>query len=102
MKTLKVSDETYEKIKDQLAEDEVKPVKELTDLIGQVFTFWCARYIYHGKVKSVNSEYVILEDVSVVFETGDYDNKSASDIQALPNDAIVMIQSIECITKMRW
>lgn len=102
MKTLKVSDETFEKIKDQLKEGEVKPIKEMKDLVGQVYTFWCARWIYHGKVKSVNTEYIVLENASVVFETGDYGNSEASDIQSLPNDFQVMIQSIEGFTKMNW
>jgi len=102
MKTLKISEETCEKIKNQLEDEEVKPIVELEDLVGHTYIFWCARYIYHGKVKAVNSSYVTLEDAGVVYETGELGGDSAKDIQVLPHDGHVMIQSIESFTKMNW
>ena len=102
MKTIKISDETYDKIKDQLSEDEIEPINDLKDLVGKTYTFWCARYIYHGKVKAVNSTYLTLENAGIVYETGSLNDKKASDLQGLPNDCHILIQSIESIVKMKW
>ena len=101
MKTLEVSSETYEKIKDQLGED-AKEISNLDDLIGETYLFQCARYIYHGTVKSVNSTYIELKNAGVVFETGNYDNKEPEDRQKLPHNVFVMRQSIEAFYKLNW
>lgn len=99
-KTIKVTDEQYSKIKDLLELDTT--VKDLSELKGKLYTFWCTRYIYHGVVKEVNKTFITPENASVVFETGEYSAKSASDIQKLPYDCNVMIQSIESFQKMNW
>jgi len=101
-RTLEISDETYEKIKSQLTAEETKEIKNLDDLVGETYCFQCARYIYHGKVKSVNSDYIELTKAGVVFETGDYSNSSPSDRQALSNNVFVMRGSIEAFYKMNW
>ena len=102
MPILKISQLTYEKIKEQLKESEVEPINDLKDLVGKTYAFWCARYIYHGTVKAVNPTYITLEDVGIVYETGELDSKTAKDLQELPNDCHVLIQSIESFTKMNW
>lgn len=101
-KTLEVSDEIYEKIQDQLGEDDIKEIENLDDLIGETYCFQCARYIYHGKVKSVNSDYIELEKAGIVFETGSYDNKEPEDRQALPKNVYVLRQSIEAFYELKW
>jgi len=103
MPTLEVSEETLKKIRDQLGEElEIKEVKDMEDLIGETYLFQCARYLYHGKVKDVNSTFITLEDSGVVFETGAYDSKQPEDLQKLPYDVKVMRQSIESFCKMKW
>ena len=103
MKTIEISDATFEKIKDQLGEDSIKEIEDLGDLVGETYMFQCARYIYHGKVKKVNATYIELEDAGVVFDTGDYSNKTPDDRQELPNKKVfVMRQAIEAFTKMKW
>ena len=102
MKTLKISDSTYDKIKDQLLEEEAKEINNLEDLVGETYLFQCVRFIYHGKVKSVNSDYIELEKAGVVFETGDYSNKEPEDRQELPNNCFVLRQSLEAFYKMNW
>ena len=93
---------TYEKIKEQLREEERKEINNLEDLVGETYLFQCARYIYHGKIKSVNSSYVELENASVVFDTGDYSNSEADDKQSLPNGVFVLIGSIESFYQLNW
>jgi len=103
MPTIEISETTLEKIKDQLGEEiQIKEIENLNDLIGQVYLFQCARYIYHGEVKKVTSDYIELKNASVIFETGAYDNKEAQDKQALPKNCFIMRQSIEAFYKMKW
>jgi hypothetical protein len=103
MPTLEVSDETLAKIKEQLGDElEIKEIESLDDLIGETYLFQCARYIYHGKVKSVTTTYIEIENAGIVFNTGDYSNTSPEDRQALPHNAFVMRQSIEAFYKMKW
>ena len=102
MKTLNVSDETYETIKDQLKPDEAKEISNLDEIVGSKYLFQCARYIYYGKVKSVTSDYIELEEANIVFETGDYSKSSPEDIQKLPHNVYVLRQSIEAFYQMNW
>ena len=101
-RTITISDETWSKIKDQVSEDETKPIKELNDLVGQVYTFWCARYIYHGKVKEVNSTYITLEDAAIVYETGEFTAKSPVDMQELPKGCQIMWNAVESFIALKW
>jgi hypothetical protein len=101
-KTITISDETWEKIKDQVKEEGGKEVESLDELVGKVYLFQCARYIYHGKVKKVTSDYIELTDASVVFETGSYDSKEAEDAQKLPNNIYVMRNALEAFFALRW
>jgi len=103
MPTLEISEETLKKIKEQLGEDlELKEIKSMEDLIGETYLFQCARYIYYGEVKAVNSDYITLKCASIVFETGDYSNKEAEDKQSLPYNVKVMRRSIESFFKLKW
>lgn len=101
MKTIKVSEKIYSKIKDLLKEED-ELVKDLSQLKGKLYTFWCTRYIYHGVVKAVNKSFITLENASIVYETGEFSSKSASQIEKLPYDCNIMLQSIESFQKMNW
>ena len=99
-----VSDETLEKIKDQLGDDfEPIEVNGMDDLVGKKWAFQCARYIYFGKVKSVNSTFIELDEAQVVFDTGEYSNTAPNDAQDLPKKkAMIMRQSVESIDPVKW
>lgn len=101
-KTITVSDETWDKIKVQVEEEGGKEIASLEELIGKTYLFQCARYIYHGKVKSITSAYIELEDAAVVFNTGDYDSKTPEDMQKTPHNIYVMRQAIESFYALRW
>lgn len=103
-KSYQVSEEVEEKINEFMEdeEDEVEEIEQLEDLIGKKFLFQCARYIYHGKVKSINSVYIELEDASVVFETGDYNQKEATNKQETPHNIHIMRNAIESFYALRW
>ena len=101
-KTIEISDETFEKIKDQLTDEEVEEVNNLEDLVGKKYAFQCARYIYFGKVKTINAIYIELTDASVVYDTGELKAKEASDKQELPNNVFVMRNAIENFYRPKW
>jgi len=100
-KTIEVSDETYDRIKNQLGE-EVKEIDSLEDLVGNTYLFQCARYIYHGKVKKVTANYIQLEKAGVVYETGELGAKNPTDRQELPKGVLVMRDAIESIYQLKW
>ena len=102
MRNIRISDKTYELIKDQLNEEEEKSIEDLQDLVGQTYTFWCARYIYHGKVKAVNTTYITLENAGIVYDTGELDSKEPSDKQDLPKDCQILWSAVESFMKLRW
>ena len=101
-KTITVSEETYNKIKDQLLVSEQKEIANMDDLIGETYCFQCARYIYHGEVEKVNSDFITLKNAGVVFDTGAYDANKCPDKQDLPNGCKVMRASIESFYKLKW
>jgi hypothetical protein len=62
----------------------------LIGFMGERITLCCQIYIYTGKLVGVNTNYVLLEDASVVYLTGDYKDKFWADAQPLPNGWYVM------------
>ena len=48
----------------------------LVSLLEQRVTLYCMNYIYTGKLVGVNSTFVKLEDAEIVYETGDFAEKS--------------------------
>lgn len=67
----------------------------LISLLGQVVTLMCLNYIYTGKLTGVNTTCVLLEDPSVVFETGAYSSPTWKAAEKLPNSLYVNISAIE-------
>ena len=101
-KTIEVSEETYEAIKDQLTDSEQKEITSMDELVGETYLFQCARYIYHGEVSFVNSDYITLKNASVVFNTGEYSATEAEDQQSLPKGVKIMRDSVESFYKLNW
>ena len=102
-RTIEVSEDTFEKIKDQLAEEEVIEVENMDSLVGKKWAFQCARYIYFGKVEQVNNTFIELSEAQTVFDTGEYSAKEASDSQEMPKKKVlVMRNAIESIYPTRW
>ena len=67
----------------------------LNKLLGEVITMFCMNYIYTGTLVAVNSDCVLLENPSIVYETGAFTDKAWKDAQKLPADLYVMTESIE-------
>ena len=67
----------------------------LLALMGQVVTLFCVNYFWTGELVGVNDDCVLLRKPKIVYETGDFSDKSWKDAQALPNDMYVMKSAIE-------
>ena len=67
----------------------------LEGLLGQNVTFFCAVYIYTGKLIGVNLTCVKLESPKIVYETGAFDDPKWKDAQPLPGEIYLQIAMIE-------
>ena len=67
----------------------------LEKLLGERVTLFCAVYIYTGKLIGVNSSCVLLEEASIVYETGEFSEKQWKDAQKLRGNWYVQIGMIE-------
>lgn len=70
-------------------------------LVGQRITVFCMNYFYTGKLVGVNDGFIKLEKASIVYETGDFNEKTWKDAQPLPNDVYVMKSAIESFTVLK-
>ena len=64
-------------------------------LLGERVTLWCMNYIYTGTLKGANDKFVLLEDASVVYETGPLTDKTWKDAQKLPGPWYVCTAAVE-------
>jgi hypothetical protein len=62
---------------------------------GSALYFFCANYIYTGKLMGVNETCLLLTDPSIVYETGPFSEKQWKDAQPLPHDWYILINAIE-------
>lgn len=73
----------------------------LIGLLGERVTFFCMNYIYTGKLTGVNSSCVLLENPSIVYETGDFASANWADAQKLPHSIYVQLSAIEAFGKVK-
>jgi len=69
-KTIEVSDETFEKIKDQLSQEKIKEIENYDDMIGQKYFFRTVTYHLVGKVTKRIGSFLKLEQSSWVADSG--------------------------------
>ena len=69
-RTIEVSEETYEKIKEQLGEGEVCEVEDMKDLVGKSFFFRTVTYHLVGKVEKQMGGFLKLKDASWIADSG--------------------------------
>ena len=73
----------------------------LEGLMGEVVTLFCVNYIYTGKLVGVNDRYVLLENPSIVYETGPFTEKNWKDAQPLPHEVYIMLSAVESFGMMK-
>ena len=67
----------------------------MESLLGKVITLFCVNYIYTGRLMAINGDNCLLEEPSIVYETGAFSDKSWKDAQKLPNELFVQYSAIE-------
>jgi hypothetical protein len=73
-KTIEVSEETYEKIKEQLGEESFKDISSLEDMVGEKYFFRTVTYHLTGRVKKVIGSILELENAAWIADTGRFMN----------------------------
>ncbi len=74
---------------------EIDENEGMEKLLGEKVTLICCRYFYTGKLIGVNDSDALLEDPSIVYDTGAWDKKDYSDVQKLPGNLYVLKSAIE-------
>lgn len=80
---------------------EVQEQSGMESLMGERITLFCLNYIYTGKLVGVNDNYVLLEDPSIVYETGAFTEKDWKDAQALPHELYIMLGAVESFGRVK-
>ena len=73
-RTIEVSEETYEKIKQQLGEESFKDIDSLQDMVGEKYFFRTVTYHLTGRVKKVIGSILELEDAAWIADSGRFMN----------------------------
>ena len=73
-RTIEISNETYEKIKDQLTEEEAHGLSSLDELVGKKYFFRTVTYHLVGKVVERFGSFVHLKDASWIADSGRFMN----------------------------
>lgn len=69
-RTIEISEETFQKIKEQLGEDSFKEINNLADMVGEKFFFRTVTYHLTGRVKKVIGSIIELEDAAWIADSG--------------------------------
>jgi hypothetical protein len=86
-KTIEVSDETYERIKDQLNENEQIEINSYDDFIGKKWFFRTVSFHLVGKVKKRIGSFLQLETASWVADSGRF-------MQAIKNGELDEVEPV--------
>ena len=70
MKTLNISDETYELIKDQLGQEEKIDVNEIKDFVGKKWFIRTVTYHLTGEVEKMVGNFLVLKNAAWIADSG--------------------------------
>lgn len=84
---IEISDETYEKIKDQLNDNEKVDISSLDDLIGKKIFIRAIPFHWVGRVKGILGDFLELEEASWVADSGRF-------MQAIKNGALKEVEPV--------
>jgi hypothetical protein len=85
----------------------MKKVIQVTEVDGEGFEalldkqvlVFCMSYIYTGKLVGVNKTCILLDNPSIVYETGAFDKTSFTDAQKLPYQVYLQMSAIESFSE---
>ena len=87
MKTINISEETYEKIKEQLSQDEITDVSNIQDFVGQKLFIRTVTYHLVGKVEKVLGNMFQLSGASWIADSGRF-------MQTIKNGALDEVEPV--------
>lgn len=97
MKTLNISDETYELIKDQLVGEEKMDVSKMEDFIGKKVFIRTVTYHLTGKIEKIVGNFFYLTDAAWIADSGRFmdaiKNGKLNEVEPV-GEAFVNINSI--------
>ena len=73
-KQIEISDETFERLKDQLLADGGREINSYEDMVGSKFFFRTVTYHLVGEVKKVVGRFVQLKNASWIADSGRFMN----------------------------
>ena len=74
-KTIEISDETFEKLKDQLyADDLLKEISSYEDLVGGKYFFRTVTYHVTGEVTKIVGRFAVLKNAAWIADSGRFMN----------------------------
>lgn len=96
-RTIVISEETYNRLKDQLTNEGYKEINSLSDMVGKKFFFRTVTYHLTGKVKKVIGSILYLEDAAWIADSGRFmdciKNGKLNEVEPV-GDAYLNINSI--------
>jgi hypothetical protein len=99
MKKLVKTPKTVEKVIEKVIEETITLVDSdagLLTMLDKTVLLMCMNYNYYGKLTGVNTVEVELENAHIVYETGEWSNKTWKDAQKIPSTkTYVKIAAIE-------
>ena len=87
MKTIEVSEETYERIKSQLGEEEIVDINSFDEMVGNKYFFRTVTYHLVGKVEKRVGEFLMLSNASWVADSGRF-------MQAIENGELKEVEPV--------
>ena len=73
-RVIEISEETYQKLKDQFGEDSCKDITSFQDMVGEKFYFRTVTYHLTGRVKKVIGHIFELENAAWIADSGRFMN----------------------------
>jgi len=86
-KTIEVSMETWNKIKEQMKDSDIKEINQIEDMIGNKYYFRTVTYHQVGRVVKQIGNFLQLEDASWVAESGRF-------MQAIKNGSLSEVEPV--------
>lgn len=86
-RTIEVSEETYQKIKEQLGEGDLKEIQSLQDMVGEKYFFRTVTYHLTGKVKKIIGSIIELENAAWIANSGRF-------MQAIKNGELEEVEPV--------
>lgn len=74
VKTIEVSDDIYEMIKDQIGVENIKEINKYEDLVGGKYYFRTVTYHLTGEVKKIVGRFAYLKNAAWIADSGRFMN----------------------------